>query len=99
MGAVPPDQDRLAEALVVEGIGGAGDLRLLAFGEDDALGRIAHLGEDGVQPAGHGIEPARQPRHVAVQVDDRPAGDAGGHRRLGDGDRTLVIRRGSNGAG
>ena len=49
------DQDGPAEARIVEGVGGTGDLRLLAFGKDDALGLVPHLGEDAVQPAGHGI--------------------------------------------
>ena len=98
IGASASDQDRLAQARVVEGVGGARDLRLLAFGEDDALGRIAHLGEDAVQPAGHGIEPARQPGHVALHVDDRPARNARSpsppwRRRAALGDQARIERR------
>ena len=96
----PADQHRLAETHVVERIGGAGDLRLLAFGEDDALGRIAHLGEDAAEPARHRIEPGGKLGNVAIHVDDRLARHARFHGRLGDGRRHVRdepgIERGRN---
>ena len=78
------DQDRLAELLVDEGGGGADDLLLLALGEDDALGIAPDALEDAVERAGDGIAPGRKLRLVGAGVDDRLAGDAGVHRRLGD---------------
>ena len=85
----PADQHRLAKTHVVERVGGAGDLRLLAFGEDDALGRDAHLGEDAAEPARHWIEPGGKLGDVAIHVDDRLARHARFHGRLGDGRRHM----------
>ena len=81
------DEDRRAEPLVDEGIGGADDLLLLALGEDDALGHAPHALEDALHGARDRVAARRQLRLVGVHVDDRPARDAGVHRRLGDRDR------------
>ena len=55
------DEERRAVALIEVGIGGADDSRLLALGEDDALGMIARLLERRGEPARHGIEAAPEP--------------------------------------
>ena len=83
------DQHGLTEPQIVEGVGGACDLRLLAFGEDDALGRITDLGEDIAEPAGHRIEPGGELSNIAFHVDDRLAGHACFHGGLGDGRRHM----------
>ena len=84
-----------AVAGVAEGDGGADDLLLLALGEDHAARVGAHALADRVERVGGGIEPAGQLAGVAAQVGDRLAGDAGVHRRLGDG----AAARGRSGAG
>ena len=45
------DQDRLAEALLQERVGGTDDARVLAFGEDDAFWIVANRVERRLQPA------------------------------------------------
>ena len=92
------DQDRRAEALVDEGIGGADDLLLLALGEHDALGHAAHALDDALHRAGDRVAARRELRLVGVHVDDRPPRDAGVHRRLGhrhrhDVDEARIERR------
>ncbi len=82
-----PDQDRRAETLIDEGIGGADDLLLLAFGEDDALGHAPHALDDPLHGAGDRIAARGELRLVGVHVDDRPPRDARFHRRLRHRDR------------
>ena len=95
------DQDGLPEPQVEEGVGGARNLRLLALGEDDALGCVAHLLDDVGKPACHRVEPAGELGRIPVHVDDRAARHAGLHGRLGDGeghaaDEPRVERRGDD---
>ncbi len=82
-----PDQNGVAEPLVDEGHRGADDLLLLALGEDDALGIAPDALEDAVQRARDRVAPRRELGLVGGDVDDRLAGDAGLHGRLGDGHR------------
>ena len=94
------DQDRRAEALGDEGMGGADDLLLLALGEHDPFGEAPHALDDPLQRAGDRVAPRRKLRLVGGHVDDRLAGDA---RRPSPPWRPAigmtVIRRGSNGTG
>ena len=54
------------------------------------LGKRAHALEDAVERAGDRIAPRRELRLVGAHVDDRPARDAGIHRRLGHRRRNRV---------
>ena len=54
-----PDQDRRAETLIDERIGGADDLLFLALGEHDALGHAAHALDDALHGAGDRIAARR----------------------------------------
>ena len=95
-----PDQDRRAEPLVDEGIGGADDLLLLALGEDDALGIAAHALDDPLQRAGDRIAPRRQLRTCRRScrrsgVRATPESIAA----LATAAGITVMRRGSNGTG
>src|SRR5258705_169843 len=66
---VAADQDRLAEALALERVGGADHGRLLALGEDDLLLRTGlHRPGNLLQEARGRIEPARQALAVGVHV-------------------------------
>ena len=78
-----PDQDRLAEALVVVGDCRPDDGFFLALGEHDALGSPLYLLIDTRQHAGHGITAGIELAPVGLEI-DRLAGNAGVHRSLGN---------------
>src|SRR5208337_3089551 len=81
------DQNRGAETLIDEGIGGANDLFFFALGEHDAFRRSANAFDDPLHRAGDRVPPRRQLRLVCGEIDDRTAGHARGHRRFRHRDR------------
>jgi len=70
------DEDRLAEAVVLISDCSADDGLFFALGEDDALRRCPHAGDDALDDRGDGIEALRQLVLVAVEIGDRLARDA-----------------------
>src|SRR5690606_30305344 len=83
---VPAQQDGRTEALVDVGYCRPHHLAFLAFGENDALGLAAHAVIDALQCGRDRVTARRQFVCVAVQVDDRPTGDARIYRSPGDRD-------------
>ena len=81
---IAADQYGLAQALGLEGVGGADHAGLLALGEDDTLvGRRHHRAGNLLHEAGGGIDPLGQRGAVGVHVLDGFARDPGVHGRLG----------------
>src|SRR5690606_25418099 len=80
-------QDGGAELLVRVGDGCAHDLLFFTFGEDDALGAAAHFFIDALECCGDRVATGRKLLRIALEVDDRLAGNAGVHCSLGDGNR------------
>jgi len=77
------DEDRVGDALLLDNGGGADHLRLVAFGENDALGaRLGPLDDPALHLA-RLAEAGFEPRLVLVDVDVN-AGDPRLHGRFGD---------------
>ena len=78
------DQDGMAKALALEGIGGADDRGLFALGKDDALlGRALHSARDLLLEGRRWIEALGQRGAVGVHIFDGLARHARIHSRLG----------------
>ena len=83
----PANQNRLAKALIDEGISGADHLLFFAFREHHAFGRAADALDDELHCACDRVAARGQLRLVSLEIDDRPPRHRGGHCGLGHGDR------------